>query len=270
MALQQALAQIAQRCPAQGGSVMIIGRYNKSAADKAEIKRLSQPHPQLTISTMTAHKSKGKQADYVIVTGVTDGTYGFPSQLTTDPMLEALLPKLEDYQHAEERRLFYVALSRAKQSVFVLTELGKASVFIKELKRQKHDVSLHLSDLENAFVDDVVCPECMIGKLVPIEGKFGLFYGCTEPKHLCNHTVQACDICQKGPLIPTETAFVCAAPDCDHSLERCPSCGDGMLRERSNSRDNSRFLGCSNFRFNEQSSCRFTRNIKTARSIAKR
>jgi len=261
IALEQALAQIAKRCPEQSCSVMIIGRYKESLSDEEGISRYTKLYPQLRISRMTAHKSKGKQADFVIVTGVNDGAYGFPSQLTTDPLLETLLPKLENYQHAEERRLFYVALSRAKQSVYVLTELGKESIFVKELKQQKDDVSLYLSDLEDSFVDNLRCPECLVGNLIPIEGKYGLFYGCSEPPHVCKHTVNACKVCQHGPLIRTDTNVVCAAPDCSNVLELCPICGTGMLVERERVSDKKNFLGCSNYRTNSDVSCSYTQGL---------
>lgn len=81
----------------------------------------------------TIHSSKGKEADYVVLLGLTQGKYGLPSAIVTHPLIDALQPKAEKFPNAEERRLFYVALTRAKHKVFIVTNMLKASEFILEL-----------------------------------------------------------------------------------------------------------------------------------------
>lgn len=83
------------------------------------------------IEQMTVHTSKGKEADYVVVFDMNKG--GFPSEKSTNPLLELLLPKSEPYKHAEERRLFYVALTRARHHVYLITDASKPSPFVVEV-----------------------------------------------------------------------------------------------------------------------------------------
>ncbi|MEC4724055.1 UvrD-helicase domain-containing protein [Shewanella sp. D64] len=144
-------------------SVMVISRF------KSSLKGLSiwqKSYSQLKISGFSAHASKGKQADFVIIVDVNDDKYGFPSKLDSDPILDALLPKLDSYAYTEERRLFYVALSRAKRRVFIQAEIGKESVFVKELMEFNQDIYCFHRELTPLYVDDLSCPKCVTGKLI--------------------------------------------------------------------------------------------------------
>lgn len=84
------------------------------------------------IEFLTAHKSKGLEADYVILLQCNKDTYGFPSQVSDDPVLKHVLTSCEDFPFAEERRLFYVAITRAKIKTFVLYDNKIPSIFVKE------------------------------------------------------------------------------------------------------------------------------------------
>ncbi|WP_302788854.1 3'-5' exonuclease, partial [Escherichia coli] len=70
--------------------------------------------PKLDLEFMTIHASKGQQAEYVIIAGLHDGRDGFPAVARESVLEEVLLPQPEDFPDAEERRLLYVALTRAK------------------------------------------------------------------------------------------------------------------------------------------------------------
>ncbi|MDM3810587.1 DNA helicase IV, partial [Proteus mirabilis] len=74
--------------------------------------------PKLKLQFMTFHASKGKQADYVIILGLQSGKDGFPAPAREWIIETALLPPVEDYPDADERRLMYVALTRAKKQVW--------------------------------------------------------------------------------------------------------------------------------------------------------
>ncbi|MBO9428215.1 UvrD-helicase domain-containing protein [Sulfitobacter sp. R18_1] len=86
------------------------------------------------IKCMTIHASKGLEADHVIIAGVEKGKSGFPSMKENDPILECVLPERESFSYAEERRILYVALTRAKLSVQLLFRKGNQSTFVDELE----------------------------------------------------------------------------------------------------------------------------------------
>lgn len=84
------------------------------------------------IEFLTAHKSKGLETDYVIILQCNRDVYGFPSMVSDDPVLETVLTKSDKYPHGEERRLFYVAITRAKIKTIVMYDQRFPSVFVDE------------------------------------------------------------------------------------------------------------------------------------------
>ena len=84
------------------------------------------------IEFLTVHKSKGLEADYVIILQCNKGTFGFPSEMSDDPVLNLILGKGDEFPHGEERRLMYVAMTRAKLRTFVLYDRKNPSVFVTE------------------------------------------------------------------------------------------------------------------------------------------
>lgn len=87
------------------------------------------------IEFLTVHKSKGLEADYVIILQCNKDTYGFPSLISDDPVLDYVLTKSDQYPYGEERRLFYVAITRAKVKTYVLYDRRFPSVFVDEFLR---------------------------------------------------------------------------------------------------------------------------------------
>lgn len=87
---------------------------------------------QRKIEFLTVHKSKGLEADYVILLQCNKDTYGFPSQINDDPVLNYVLTQSDQFPYGEERRLFYVAITRAKRKTLVLYDKRFPSVFVDE------------------------------------------------------------------------------------------------------------------------------------------
>ena len=87
------------------------------------------------IEFLTIHKSKGLEADYVILLQCNKDTYGFPSLVSDDPVLNYVLTKSDQFPYGEERRLFYVAITRAKMKTLVLYDKRFPSVFVDEFLR---------------------------------------------------------------------------------------------------------------------------------------
>lgn len=84
------------------------------------------------IEFLTVHKSKGLEADYVIILQCNKDVYGFPSQVSDDPVLDFVLTKSDKFPYGEERRLFYVAITRAKIKTIVMYDNRYPSVFVDE------------------------------------------------------------------------------------------------------------------------------------------
>jgi len=91
------------------------------------------------IQFSTIHSAKGSEADYVFLMNVSDGYMGFPSTIEDDPLLKLVVEDEDkddkEFEHAEERRLFYVALTRTKKKVFIYGK--KEAYFIEEVLNDK-------------------------------------------------------------------------------------------------------------------------------------
>ncbi len=110
--------------------MLLLARYNKG---RPKLEPLRKAHPGLRLATRTVHAAKGREAEYCVIVGMKGGAYGFPSEIEDDPILDAVRSEPETYPHAEERRLFYVALTRAKRRAYVIEDAGPPSIFVEEL-----------------------------------------------------------------------------------------------------------------------------------------
>ena len=121
------------------GEVLILMRNNKDIYkfidDDFTIlgSNLKLKNSDLKITYMTIHKSKGLEAENVIIVNLEDSVTGFPSKLVDDKIFNPVIPKKDKYLYAEERRLFYVALTRTKNHVYLFVPYKNPSVFYKEI-----------------------------------------------------------------------------------------------------------------------------------------
>jgi DNA helicase-4 len=113
--------------------ILVLARYHHLRP--AILEKAATRWPKLNIDFMTIHASKGQQADYVIVLGLQAGKDGFPAPARESVMEQALLPQPEDYLDAEERRLLYVAMTRARHRVWLLFNKKEPSDFVDVLIR---------------------------------------------------------------------------------------------------------------------------------------
>ncbi|MBA0037850.1 DNA helicase IV [Pantoea sp. BIGb0393] len=112
--------------------VLLLARYHHlrpTVLDKAKTR-----WPKLQLDFMTIHASKGQQADFVIVLGLHQGRDGFPAEARESIMEQGLLPQPEDFPDAEERRLAYVAMTRARQQVWLMFDKDRPSVFVEHFR----------------------------------------------------------------------------------------------------------------------------------------
>ena len=246
--LREALNMIAGDAAKHDGTstVLLLGRYRHTRPEN--MNQLARSHPDLRLSYMTVHRSKGLEADYVVILDLCTGKYGFPAEIADDPLLDLVLAASEGHPNAEERRLLYVAITRARRGVYLIADGGPPSPFITELVNDGYDVTAfgRLPEI------DVACPKCVDGRLVRRnnEQDRNVFYGCSHYPY-CEHTQPACPHCGTGLPVKADGTLRCR--DCSQTVEECPSC-DGWLRTRAGKYGP--FLGCSNY-----PDCDYTRNI---------
>jgi DNA helicase-4 len=187
-AVSSYLQRLSERLAASGDgeraarkpTVDILGRYHF----QRDLVPSKTPD-NLDVTFRTVHGAKGLEADYVLIPGLVSGTYGFPSAIADSPVLDLAMASGDTYPHAEERRLLYVALTRAKRHATLFTEHGKESKFAVELMNQYPGM---IVNDDGAAVEPVVlCDKCGHGTMVQRNGKFGMFLGCsTFP--ICRNT----------------------------------------------------------------------------------
>lgn len=225
-------------------TVMLLGRYlddSPAALDKWQ-RRFGD---RLKIEFRTVHGSKGLEAEYVFVLNVLQGTRGFPSQIQDDPALQLAMPAPDSYPFAEERRLFYVAMTRARKQVRFYTTTGQPSQFLVELLKAGH---LKIEPIDGEPSE--ACPKCGNGVLQLRNGRYGAFHGCSR--------FPACDYKRKvtqddgRPNHPAGVSKRIRQPV--KAGDQCPVCRRGII-EQKNGR-NGLFLGCSRHR----EGCRATAN----------
>jgi len=192
-----------------------IKYYERS--EKLEIKGLDD----IEIKYITVHKSKGLEADNVIVLNLKNHLLGFPNKMTSDPMLSLLLSGDEEYRFAEERRLFYVALTRTKNEVVLLIPTD-VSLFAEELVTDND----FLFTASNEKLSKKNCPYCKTGYLVIRKNslKNNQFLGCSHYPS-CNQTFNNLEILENTIL--------------------CSSCKSGFMTKKRGNYGN--FLGCTNY-----------------------
>jgi DNA helicase-4 len=242
-ALARAQSQIRGLDP--NATILYLGRYKHDCSEdvQAALGELSR--------FSTIHGAKGMEADHVVILNGGAGRYGFPSEIEDDPIVEFVLPTPEECDHAEERRLFYVALTRARNRVFLIANENTRSTFIDELiDGEEYDVEVDSMSIR------CLCTGCDGGTLMRRRSNDGnIFFGCSNYP-FCTHTERACTECQDAPMVLVDTVWHC--PACKFERTLCPMCKRGMLMQRTGG--NRPFEGCSRWRA-DGTGCPFTRNV---------
>jgi DNA helicase-4 len=215
----------------QKGSVFILGRYNR------ENPNLRKYYENLIVDFHTIHKSKGTQADFVIIC-MQGGKMGFPCQIVDDPVLNLVLSKQDSHPNSEERRLFYVAITRAKKHVYLISNNNNPSEFITELSNGEYFI-------EKGITPESVtpkCPRCSSGELVTRDTQYGKFYACSNYPY-CEYIAPKCPVCISGYMVKKGTIYRCT--ECNQKSPACPECKEGV-RVLKNGRYGI-FYGCTNY-----------------------
>ncbi|EDZ43542.1 helicase IV [Rhodobacteraceae bacterium HTCC2083] len=225
--LKQVLRPLHEGAASEGKptSVLLLGRYRYLAP--SNLAQLRREFPNLNISFRTIHSSKGLEADHVILLSLYRGRTGFPSEIVDDPLLGLVSPDAEPFENAEERRVMYVALTRARHTVTLMGSASKQSAFVSEL----------LDDPEYGVVGSAAsdqvnhtCGECG-GHLLAFPTKDGRTWYRCEHADLCGFTLNACSECDSGlPEERDESGMKTCT--CGAQYPSCPQCENGWLVKR--------------------------------------
>ncbi len=228
----------------KASSILLLGRFGFDG-DKLErsglfeyIKKGSKlksfKYPELDITFMTAHSSKGLGYDNVIIINARNETYGFPSKIEDDPVLSFVIKGDRSIDYAEERRLFYVAMTRTKNRVFFIAPEQNPSEFLLEIKKDYKNVVLRGNWNENIPQNNIArktCPICGYPLQYRYKNAYGLrLFICTNDPEVCGFMTNEY---KAGKL----------------SIIKCDKCRDGYLIVKPG-KQNGYFLGCTNYQKN--------------------
>ena len=224
-------------------SILLLGRYGFDAFHLSHSGKFvynektggvtSTKFPNVALDFMTVHRAKGLGYDNVIIINARNEVYGFPSQVQDDPVLKYVVRDDHSIEYAEERRLFYVALTRTKNRVYLIVPQERPSSFVLELIDDYLQVVLHgdIDRDENKDNKEIKkCPICGYPLQLRYKQNYGLkLWMCTNEPELCDFMTN--DL--SGGLL---------------SIIKCDQCRDGYLIVKPGKGDRPPFLGCTNYK----------------------
>ena len=141
------------------------------------------------INFLTVHQSKGLESDYIILLNCNGGPIGFPSQISDSPVLKYVLSEPDAYPFSEERRVFYVGITRAKKHTWVLYDMKNPSPFVKEFVKTLEPEA----DPGVSIPESELCPKCRCGRIkvvkkgVAVNGNPYTTFACSNEKYGCDY-----------------------------------------------------------------------------------
>ena len=243
MRMCEAIEEAIESIVARDGSkknILLIGRFNYDGKnlegsqlfEYKNGKVISKKHPEVPITFTTAHSSKGLGFDNVIIINGKDAYMGFPSKIEDDPIMKLVIKDTEDIDYAEERRLFYVALTRTKNRVFIIVPQHAPSKFVLEIKEKFTNIILQGEDFfPREETRRNTCPHCGYPLQRRKSDKFG------TGLWLCSNEPEQCGFITNN--LKGGKLGIC----------KCPDCIDGYLVVKQiKGRENFYMLGCNNYK----------------------
>ena len=209
-------------------SILLLGRYGFDAYNLSRSADFiydektggvkSKKFPGVRLEFMTVHRAKGLGFDNVIIINARNELYGFPSQIQEDPVLKYVVKDDFSIEYAEERRLFYVALTRTKNRVYIVVPEQHPSKFVTELISDFKNVKVNgkINEVDDANSADIKrCPICGYPLQLRYKPHYGLkLWLCSNEPEICDFmtndlrggelSILKCDRCQDGYLIVKE------------------------------------------------------------------
>ncbi len=232
------------------GNILVLGRNNGDIRELSdslgikveriddEVKIIVNKHPNIDITYLTVHRSKGLEADNVILLNMKNSRAGFPNQIVDDPVLNLLRNTKETFLFAEERRLFYVAITRTRNRTYLLVPMSKSSRFVDDLIiLYRESVRGEIKNLYPKKVADRInteinpetikplfCPICKVGTLVKRKGAEGKTFVSCSNYPACDYSANDLETVRKN--------------------NRCPVCNNFLTKRKGKFGD---FLGCMSY-----------------------
>jgi len=230
--------------------ILLIGRYNYDGYKICRTGRFtdmpgnrikSEKFPKVNLTFMTAHSAKGLGFDNVILLNMFEGKFGFPCQIEDDPIMKLVRYEDTSVPFAEERRLLYVALTRTKNRVYILTPQKKPSRFLIELV---NDYKIpHSKNVNKEMVDlfRLRCPACNY----PLKYEFNKNYGLGL--YLCTNEPEVCDFMTNNKTYLQD-------------IYKCHQCKDGYMIVKT--MKDKALYGCTGYDSKAKSGCSNVQSIK--------
>jgi DNA helicase IV len=157
-----------------------------------------------------------------------EARFGFPAQIEDDPIMKLVIYTDYSIPFAEERRLFYVAMTRTKNRVYMITPKRNPSRFILELIKDFNIPHSNKLSLELKEQLNLNCPICTF----PLKYENNKNYGL--PLYICTNEPEICDFMTNDRKVKRD-------------IFKCPRCADGYMIVKMNTKEGSRFYGCTNY-----------------------
>jgi DNA helicase-4 len=198
-------------------SIRILSRYVNNLPNKKFVEKYWEG----PVEVSSIHAAKGLEADYVVVMDMIQDFRGFPSTIEDDPVMRLVMPEKDLHQHGEERRLFYVALTRARRETHLISPVSAPSLFTLEMLRDGLGVHVGLDNSKNRQ-----CPSCKSGRILVSKNGGGSY--CSNIP-LCDFSSPACLKCEKAMTYTDgKERFICEKhPDALHKI--CFVCNWGVM-----------------------------------------
>lgn len=251
-ALEYAIGEVVSQF-GDKSTILLIGRYGYDGTQLARTnlfnyieygnKVISRKYPHVKIDFLTAHSSKGLGYDNVIIINAKDAVYGFPSKIEDDPVMKLVIKQHDEIEYAEERRLFYVALTRTKNRVYLIAPEKHPSQFVLEIKNEYKNISVKgkLNPEPINLITNKLCPLCGY----PLQRRHKK--GCAMSLWVCTNEPEICGFLSNN------------LSGGKMSIQKCTRCIDGYLIVKT--KNEYPFLGCTNYKF-DGSGCNNTLSQK--------
>lgn len=244
--VENVIKHILQENP--NSSILLLGRYGFDAYnlgrssdfvyDEKTGNLYSKTFENKPIEFMTVHRAKGLGYDNVIIINARNEVYGFPSQVQEDPVLKFVVKDDHSIEYAEERRLFYVALTRTKNRVYIVAPHEHPSEFVIELLNDySSNIVVHGDLVVDETTDNKIVQRCPICGY-PLQLRYKKAYGLKL--WICSNEPEICDFMTnnlKGGILP---------------IMKCDKCRDGYMIVKEGK--GLPFLGCTNY-YSDGSGC---------------